>query len=189
MEVAIRPVIGRDTSGLMTLEEAMVKDGRGMALGLNDIPKTEAAMRRTILPWLRETPNTRLNPGLFLVAAPTRPSGTIPILATGELRRLQPERVHHVAVLALSVHPDFRRRGLGKALMETLLAWAWTHHIARVELYVRADNPEAQTLYRQFGFQEEGRRRAFIQLKKNVFVDDIIMGRLHPAQPLPRPQH
>jgi ribosomal-protein-alanine N-acetyltransferase len=61
----------------------------------------------------------------------------------------------------VAVHPDFWRQGIGRALVQTALDKAAELGFARVMLEVRASNEAAQTLYRSFGFEEDGRRRAY----------------------------
>ena len=70
-----------------------------------------------------------------------------------------------------------------RALFESLcdLADRWLG-VLRVELTVYADNHRAQSLYRRFGFVEEGRHRAFA-LRDGEYVDALAMARLNP-QPL-----
>ncbi len=62
----------------------------------------------------------------------------------------------HIATIA--VHPHFRRRGIARQLMETLLATARQHQARLVTLEVRASHTAAQALYQQYGFQVVGRR-------------------------------
>ena len=62
----------------------------------------------------------------------------------------------HVATLA--VHPDFRRQGIARRLLETLLTAAREAGARLATLEVRAGNLPAQALYRRYGFQEVGRR-------------------------------
>ena len=61
----------------------------------------------------------------------------------------------------VAVHPDFWRQGVGRALVQTALDKAAELGFPRVMLEVRASNEAAQTLYRSFGFEEDGRRRAY----------------------------
>ena len=61
----------------------------------------------------------------------------------------------------VAVHPDFWRQGIGRARVQTALDKAAELGLARVMLEVRASNEAAQTLYRSFGFEEDGRRRAY----------------------------
>ena len=60
----------------------------------------------------------------------------------------------HISTLA--VHPDRRRRGLGRRLLSHLIQLARRRHAARVTLEVREANYIARSLYRQFGFDETG---------------------------------
>jgi putative acetyltransferase len=77
----------------------------------------------------------------------------------------------------MSVKHDWRRKGVGRALMTEALAWAPTAGITRVELYVYARNAAAIALYEQLGFVVEGRRRNFIR-EGDAYLDDLVMARL-----------
>ncbi|HJS38657.1 MAG TPA: GNAT family N-acetyltransferase [Burkholderiales bacterium] len=50
------------------------------------------------------------------------------------------------------VHPDHRRRGIGKALLAYVLEQARVEGALRVMLLTDGDNTRAQALYRQLGF-------------------------------------
>jgi ribosomal protein S18 acetylase RimI-like enzyme len=50
------------------------------------------------------------------------------------------------------VHPDHRRRGIGKALLAYVLEQARLEGALRVMLLTDGDNTRAQALYRQLGF-------------------------------------
>lgn len=85
--------------------------------------------------------------------------------------------VSHVATLGMSVKQAWRRKGVGRELLTAALEWAPTAGIKRIELYVYARNTAAIRLYEQFGFEHEGRRRAFIR-EGDTYLDDLIMARL-----------
>jgi len=68
---------------------------------------------------------------------------------------LGPERTGEVPVMG--VHPEFRRRGLGEAILRWTLAWFREQGMRRAKLIVRADNAAAIALYRKLGFAP-GRR-------------------------------
>ena len=55
---------------------------------------------------------------------------------------------------SIMLAPDQRGRGLGRALVETLLCWAVQHGAGRVFLQVEENNVVAIGLYRSLGFQE-----------------------------------
>jgi ribosomal-protein-alanine N-acetyltransferase len=70
--------------------------------------------------------------------------------------------VWHVAdelhVLNLVTHPDYRRRGLARALMNELVAFARGHGVRRLLLEVRRSNRPAIALYRALSFAAVGVR-------------------------------
>lgn len=52
------------------------------------------------------------------------------------------------------VHPDYRNKGLGKKLMQQLIAVSKEKGFCKITLEVREDNFTAQSLYKDFGFDE-----------------------------------
>ncbi|WP_320169778.1 ribosomal protein S18-alanine N-acetyltransferase [Maridesulfovibrio sp.] len=67
-------------------------------------------------------------------------------------------------VLNLGVHPDFRRRGIGKALMLSLLQKCREMEIKRGLLDVKESNHPAIALYESLGFEKVG-------IRKNYYPD------------------
>jgi len=61
----------------------------------------------------------------------------------------------------VAVHPDARRRGVARALLESVLDRARAGGSRIVVLEVRPSNVEALTLYESFGFRVVGRRRGY----------------------------
>jgi len=64
-------------------------------------------------------------------------------------------------VTTFGVHPDHRRRGVGRRLLLRLAEMAIELDTARITLEVRVSNEAAQALYRSFGFRVAGRRIAY----------------------------
>ena len=64
-------------------------------------------------------------------------------------------------VTTISVHPEWRRRGVGRQLMRGLAELAVTLGARRMTLEVRPSNAGAQNLYREFGFEVVGRRPGY----------------------------
>jgi [ribosomal protein S18]-alanine N-acetyltransferase len=64
-------------------------------------------------------------------------------------------------ILNLAVHPDCRRAGLGRALVELVVGDARHSDAATVSLEVRRGNHEAMHLYRSLRFAECGVRRNY----------------------------
>jgi ribosomal-protein-alanine N-acetyltransferase len=59
------------------------------------------------------------------------------------------------------VHSDFRRRGIGQALLQRVLEQARNRNSARVTLEVRISNTVAQSLYQSVGFVAKGLRKGY----------------------------
>lgn len=69
--------------------------------------------------------------------------------------------VDEAHITTFGVHPDHRRRGVGRRLLLELADVALELGSARMTLEVRVSNEAAQALYRSFGFVEAGRRVAY----------------------------
>ena len=69
--------------------------------------------------------------------------------------------VDEAHVTTFGVHPDHRRRGVGRRLLLRLAELAIELGTARMTLEVRVSNAAAQALYRSFGFRVAGRRIAY----------------------------
>ena len=92
---------------------------------------------------------------------------------------------HLLTDLTIAVVPDAQGRGVGRGLFQALLDQVTLDmpHIHRVELFARASNEKARSLYRSLGFVEEGRLRARVNNSHGIAEDDTLMGWLRPAAP------
>ncbi len=79
-------------------------------------------------------------------------------------------------VMNVAVDPDHRRRGLGRALLEHLLAEVGED--AAMTLEVRRTNASAMRLYERLGFRAAGIRRRYYQ---DNGEDALVMWRNLPA--------
>lgn len=75
------------------------------------------------------------------------------IVANASIQRFR-RRMSHRAEVAVSVAKDYWGRGIGGALMETLISFARERGIRQLNLEVRSDNIRAIRLYEKFGFQK-----------------------------------
>jgi L-phenylalanine/L-methionine N-acetyltransferase len=80
----------------------------------------------------------------------------------------------HVADLGLMVAAEYRRRGIGRALLEQAVRWAQESGVRKLELHVFTWNEPAVALYESFGFEREGLRRAHYA-RDGEYVDAILM--------------
>lgn len=71
----------------------------------------------------------------------------------------------------IASHPDFRRLGIGRSLLEAGIDQGKLSGVAYVLLEVRASNEAAQSLYRKLGFNFIARRRDYYRLPvEDAFV-------------------
>ncbi len=68
-------------------------------------------------------------------------------------------------ILQLAVTPAFRRLGVGKMLVQTILDRAQQQNCAKAQLELRSRNDAALKFYQQSGFYKSG-------LRKNFYPDD-----------------
>ncbi len=85
----------------------------------------------------------------------------------------------HLGELGMGVVAQWRGQGVGKRLLTETVAAADAEKLLRIELSVHSDNARAISLYRNFGFAEEG-RKVKARLKSSVPVDVVLMARLRP---------
>lgn len=89
-----------------------------------------------------------------------------------DITRHRREGMDHVGDLGMGVRFDYRRRGIGRALLRQALAETRRSGFEKLELDVFASNTAARALYEQLGFVIEGRR-----VKSRILdgrYDDII---------------
>jgi len=87
-------------------------------------------------------------------------------------------RRSHAGSIGMGVAAEWQGKGVGSKLLATALDIAdnWMN-LRRVELSVYADNEAAISLYRKFGFEDEGLFRDYA-VRDGVLVDALSMARL-----------
>ena len=86
-----------------------------------------------------------------------------PEVTSGYAGLLAPRGGGQADIQTIAVADDARRRGLGRELMNALIAAASERGATEVFLEVRADNPGAQELYRSLGFEQIAVRPRYYQ--------------------------
>jgi ribosomal-protein-alanine N-acetyltransferase len=76
----------------------------------------------------------------------------------------------HIATIA--VHPNFRRQGVGRQLLNAAMQAAYREGARIYHLEVRAGNFVAQRMYAEFGFEVVGRRPKYY---KDTGEDALLM--------------
>ncbi|TFH27827.1 MAG: GNAT family N-acetyltransferase [Promethearchaeota archaeon] len=89
---------------------------------------------------------------------------------------LQAQKMDPIGVLGIMVDRDVRCQGLGRKLMEVIIAWAQDMLLGLecIELGAIADNPPAVALYKQMGFVSVARIPSRLN-HFGVYYDEEIM--------------
>ncbi|MFC1618746.1 ribosomal protein S18-alanine N-acetyltransferase [Candidatus Neomarinimicrobiota bacterium] len=128
----IRRANGQDIDQLMTIEKLCY-----------DNPWSEEAFEEEIV---------QGEVGLGLVA---EDEGLVVGFVTG-MMVVDEFHLHNIAV-----HPDFRGRGIGKELLESVKALCEEHEYRRIILEVREDNEIARHMYLSMGYEAVGSRKDY----------------------------
>ncbi|NJN79932.1 MAG: GNAT family N-acetyltransferase [Anaerolineales bacterium] len=94
------------------------------------------------------------------------------------------QRRHHLYLIAnVAVHPNYRRKGIARALTERALEHIREKQVDDVWLHVRDDNPEAIHLYSQLGFAEYARRTTWQTIAGHYEINnsEIHITKRHPT--------
>jgi ribosomal-protein-alanine N-acetyltransferase len=90
-----------------------------------------------------------------------------PNVLAGYAGLLAPAGSRDGEIQTIAVAPSARRHGLGRTLMVRLIAEAANRRARQVFLEVRADNPNARSLYDSLGFEQ-------IAVRKNYYQPDNV---------------
>jgi ribosomal protein S18 acetylase RimI-like enzyme len=101
------------------------------------------------------------------------------LIGTVGLRQERARKLAHKAVIwGVYVAPEYRRRGVGRLLMEHTLAHAAAMPgLRQVTLGANSANPASIALYRSVGFEPFGLEKGFL-LVDGVLYDEIHMTRV-----------
>ncbi|QQK77705.1 GNAT family N-acetyltransferase [Salicibibacter cibarius] len=83
----------------------------------------------------------------------------------------------HVLDIDIGVHPDFQRKGVGKALLNHVFSWGKKNGFVKISIRVLSTNRSAIQFYISQGFKEQEMLKDEF-LIDGKFVDDILMYRM-----------
>lgn len=165
----VRPAEPRDASALAELADAVSAEPEGWLATSNGW--RSATDERRYLRAVRRYPHAAV------LVAETDDGRVVGRLS---IARDQHPASAHVADVGLMVDAAYRRRGIGRALLEGGVEWARGAGIRKLELHVFPWNDAAIALYERFGFVREGLRRNHYR-RGDELVDAILMAYELPA--------
>ena len=96
------------------------------------------------------------------------------IIARADLDGYPNMRMHHRAKFSIAVKKDYWNKGIGTAMMNTILKSAKTMQLKIIELEVLADNFAGIALYKKMGFETIGTYKNF-WYANGTYKDALIM--------------
>ena len=165
----IRTASEKDAAAILNLYKSVIVEGRYTLLLIEEMQRTEEVERKDIAIEIKR-------PDCLRVVAEV--DGLIVGMArvkAGELKRT----AHFGEVDSVWVHSDWRRHGIGNALMDTIVRWAEGNKgIEKLGLFVFSTSEAAIALYQRNAFTIEGRAPRDIKFAENDYADTVIMGRM-----------
>lgn len=164
--IEIREATEQDQPSINAMDIAIYEIGDGVIMSIDELRQVQIEKADVRIP--------KVGDGILQVAV-----NHSLVVGQAALRRRTLVALSHVAGVDLSVHPEWQGKGIGRALMDTIMAWGLdpVNELSRIELQVRGDNHRAIALYESLGFQHEGRRINSFCFN-DTFVDDISMALL-----------
>jgi RimJ/RimL family protein N-acetyltransferase len=160
--IAVRRATPSDAPALVALAESIAREEEGWILAM-DGWRSVGDERRYL-----KAVRGHGDAAVFVADADGR------VVARLSLSRDPHPASRHVADLGLMVAAAYRRRGLGRRLLEQSVAWARECGVRKLELHVFPWNEPALSLYESFGFEREGYRKEHYA-RETGYVDAILM--------------
>jgi RimJ/RimL family protein N-acetyltransferase len=127
---------------------------------------------------------------LMLIACDAPAAGAGEALGRITFRNGNRRKLAHHGTFGIAVHSEWRGKGVGSALIATLLDWAAAHPtIEKVGLGVFASNSRARALYRRMGFTKEGVSPRHFKIGSGTYDDDVMMSIFVKPGLAPQPFH
>lgn len=101
------------------------------------------------------------------------------LLALCGAKQIPFRRFAHQSEVGITVFRQYWGLGLGRVMMEYIIAWSRVDGLRKLMLRVFEDNTRAINLYRSLGFAEEGRLLEDVLRADGSYSDTVFMGLFH----------
>ena len=140
-----------------------------------DLPAVLDIERRSFAqPWSRAFFDKELATPFARLVVAVEEGGLRPLIVGYTCRWRVTDEVH---LLNVAVHPERRGRGVGRLLLEGVIAEAESCGARVIFLEVRAGNVEGRRFYRSLGFRDLGVRRAYYGPGQDAIVMELRLDR------------
>ena len=99
------------------------------------------------------------------------------IIARAELVGYYQARIHHRAILSISVKKDYWNQGIGTEMLNRIFEEAKNMNIRVIELEVITDNLRGINLYHKMGFEDIGTYKDYFYVN-DTYKDAIVMQKI-----------
>jgi RimJ/RimL family protein N-acetyltransferase len=165
--ITIRPSVEKDAGALLQLARLTAEEGFGLAS-----PQEFSTTADTIKKRIATAQSFSGESCMLTAEAGETVAGQLSFFRSPE------EKYRHHGSFSMSLFPEWRGRGAGQQLMNSFLTWADTAEgLEKITLEVLAGNESARSLYRKFGFIEEGRLLRHVKFRGR-YEDLLLMARL-----------
>ncbi len=157
-----------DASAIVKLSREVIRENDTLITTIEEFTTTEEQQREFIYFYNQDPSNN-------IIVAESQ--GNIIGLLTFQRGFFQ--RYAHHGSVGMIVDRNWRGKGVGKALLTTLVQWAnYNPLLDKLCLEVLASNKNAISLYKSIGFIEEGRQKHQVKYSNGRYDDIVIMGLL-----------
>lgn len=161
----IRLAEPNDAAAMLAIQKEVLTEQIYLVTNIEEFHQTVEGQKQFI-----EDKQGNPNEVLFVAEDKGEVVGWIVFQSPGRMKNL------HTGSFGVMVRQDQRGKGIGKQLILKLLDWATVNPvIEKVSLFTFATNLRAIELYKQLGFQEEGRKIKEYKFADGTYVDDVLM--------------
>ena len=162
----IRQITEEDATAFLKLNHQLDSETQMMLMEPDERTTTVEQIQRRIEYTMRQD-----NEVVFVAEEDGNLVGYASVIG-GQLRRTA-----HKASIVIGILQSHVGRGLGSNMFETLIDWATSSPLHRLELTVMTHNASAIALYQKYGFQIEGTKRHSLKVD-GTYVDEYVMARV-----------